>query len=78
MMLIVNPDDAGEVERAQKCVRQMVYLALDLGGTCTGKTSLRSERHFVFCRSQDTFLLVGSWLKYGGTHVCFYRILHLT
>eukprot|EP01025_Chloroclados_australasicus_P018595 TRINITY_DN19842_c0_g1_i2.p1 TRINITY_DN19842_c0_g1~~TRINITY_DN19842_c0_g1_i2.p1 ORF type:complete len:235 (+),score=28.61 TRINITY_DN19842_c0_g1_i2:162-866(+) len=37
MMLMVDPDDKDEMERAQLCVDEIVHIALDVGGTCTGE-----------------------------------------
>ncbi|KAK9804812.1 hypothetical protein WJX72_007016 [[Myrmecia] bisecta] len=37
MMMIVDPEDEGEVQRARQIVVDMVHMAQSMGGTCTGE-----------------------------------------
>eukprot|EP00884_Botryococcus_braunii_P021937 jgi/Botrbrau1/8427/Bobra.0237s0046.2 len=43
MMMLVHPEDEGELQRAKHCVREMVKLALDFGGTCTGELPISAS-----------------------------------
>ncbi len=43
-LILVDPDDAGEVARAHKLHERMVMRALALGGTCTGEHGIGSGK----------------------------------
>lgn len=38
-ILLIDPNNASEVERAEAAVKRMVQIAWDAGGTCTGEVS---------------------------------------
>ncbi|MDQ3877188.1 MAG: FAD-binding protein [Actinomycetota bacterium] len=44
LMLLVDPDDQGELERAEEVKRRLVERALAVGGTCTGEHGVGSRK----------------------------------
>ena len=47
LMLILDPADAAEMDRARRVVSDMVALAHGMGGTCTGAAPPRAPDKFI-------------------------------